>query len=148
MWNDSEAVPTFRRAGESTVASRTSIPEHESLPSTARQIIRDEISLDGNARLNLATFVTTWMEDESRELYADAFDENIVDKDEYPETAAIEARCRRMLAELWNAPDADTAIGTSTTGSSEASMLAGLALKRRWQHARRAQRGPSHPRRS
>ncbi|MDP3950106.1 glutamate decarboxylase [Microbacterium sp.] len=138
MWNDSEAVPTFSRDGESTVASRTSIPEHESLPSTARQIIRDEISLDGNARLNLATFVTTWMEDEARELYADAFDKNIVDKDEYPETAAIEERCRRMLAELWNAPDADTAIGTSTTGSSEASMLAGLALKRRWQRARRA----------
>ncbi|MBA3906064.1 MAG: glutamate decarboxylase, partial [Pseudonocardiales bacterium] len=76
-------------------------------------------------------------------LLAEAFDKNIVDKDEYPRTADLEQRCVRMLARLWHAPDAATAPGTSTTGSSEACMLAGLALKRRWQHARRAAGKPT-----
>jgi glutamate decarboxylase len=94
--------------------------------------------LDGNARLNLATFVGTWMEPQADRLYAETFDKNMIDKDEYPQTAAIEERCWRILAELWHAPDAAHAIGTSTVGSSEACMLGGLALKRRWQQARRA----------
>ena len=107
------------------------------LPETAYQIVRDQAMLDGNARQNLATFVTTWMGDTADRLYAAAFDKNAIDKDEYPATAAIESYCWRMLAELWQAPDPEQAIGTSTTGSSEACMLGGLALKRRWQHARR-----------
>ena len=94
--------------------------------------------LDGNARLNLATFVTTWAEPQARLLMAESFDKNMIDKDEYPRTADLEQRCVRMLADLWNAPDPATAVGCSTTGPSEACMLAGLALKRRWQHARRA----------
>jgi glutamate decarboxylase len=84
----------------------------------------------------LATFVTTWMEPQAAKLYSDTFDKNMIDKDEYPLTAAIEERCWRMLADLWHAPDPRSTIGTSTVGSSEACMLAGLALKRRWQHAR------------
>jgi glutamate decarboxylase len=61
----------------------------------------------------------------------------MIDKDEYPQTAEIEARCVRMLGDLWHAPHATESVGTSTTGSSEGCMLGGLALKRRWQHARR-----------
>jgi glutamate decarboxylase len=71
-------------------------------------------------------------------LYAEAFDKNMIDKDEYPATAAIEERCWKILARLWHAPDPHGAIGTSTIGSSEACMLGGLAFKRRWQQARRA----------
>jgi glutamate decarboxylase len=56
----------------------------------------------------------------------------MIDKDEYPQTAELERRCVAMLADLWNAPDAQAATGCSTTGSSEACMLAGMALKRRW----------------
>lgn len=78
------------------------------------------------------------MDDEANRLYAEAADENMIDKDEYPQTAAIETRCWTMLADLWNAPDPENTIGTSTIGSSEACMLGGLALKRRWQLARRA----------
>ncbi|MGZ4437793.1 MAG: glutamate decarboxylase, partial [Nocardioidaceae bacterium] len=89
-------------------------------------------------RFNLATFVTTWMDDEADRLYAATFDKNMVDKDEYPQTAEIESRCVTMIADLWHAPDAEEVVGTSTTGSSEGCMLAGMALKRRWQHARRA----------
>ncbi len=100
--------------------------------------------LDGNARFNLATFVTTWMDDEADRLYAATFDKNMVDKDEYPQTAEIEARCVRMLGDLWHAPHAAASVGTSTTGSSEGCMLGGLALKRRWQQ--RAARRPGCPR--
>jgi glutamate decarboxylase len=100
--------------------------------------VHDEAMLDGNSRLNLATFVGTWMDPHADRLYSETADKNMVDKDEYPQTAAIETRCWKMIANLWNAPDADGAIGTSTIGSSEACMLGGLALKRRWQQARRA----------
>jgi glutamate decarboxylase len=98
----------------------------------AYQLIHDELLLDGSARLNLATFVTTWMEPQARQLMAECVDKNMIDKDEYPQTAELERRCVAMLAELWNAPSAEAATGCSTTGSSEACMLAGLALQRRF----------------
>ena len=90
--------------------------------------------LDGNARMNLATFVTTWMEPQAERLMSECFDKNMIDKDEYPQTAELEERCVDILARLWHAPEGDQAAGCSTTGSSEAAMLGGLALKRRWQH--------------
>lgn len=130
--------PLFARPGEATDFPLTTLPPGESLPDTAYQIVHDEAMLDGNSRLNLATFVGTWMDDQAARIYAESADKNMIDKDEYPQTAAIEARCWKMLAGLWNAPDHEAAIGTSTIGSSEACMLGGLALKRRWQHARRA----------
>ncbi|WP_375489975.1 glutamate decarboxylase [uncultured Jatrophihabitans sp.] len=99
----------------------------------AYQLIHDELLLDGSARLNLATFVTTWMEPQAAQLMADAADKNMIDQDEYPQTAAIENRCIAMLSHLWHAPDPGIATGCSTTGSSEACMLAGMALKRRWE---------------
>jgi glutamate decarboxylase len=99
---------------------------------TAHELISSELLLDGQARLNLATFVTTWMPSIGHRLMYETADKNMIDKDEYPQTAQIEARCVRMLAELWNSPEGESATGTSTTGSSEAAMLAGLALKWRW----------------
>jgi glutamate decarboxylase len=101
-------------------------------PETAYRLIHDELMLDGNARLNLATFVTTWMEPEAGRLMAECAEKNMIDKDEYPQTAELERRCVAILADLWNAPDPHAAVGCSTTGSSEACMLAGLALKRQW----------------
>ncbi|HEX2902634.1 MAG TPA: glutamate decarboxylase [Jatrophihabitans sp.] len=98
----------------------------------ACQLVKDELLLDGNARLNLATFVTTWMEPQAAELMAACADKNMIDKDEYPQTAELERRCVAILADLWHAPEAAAAVGCSTTGSSEAAMLAGLALQRRW----------------
>ena len=134
---DLTVVPRFTRAGMLQVP-KDRLPESEMLPQTAYQIVMDEVMLDGNARFNLATFVTTWMDEEADRLYAATFDKNMVDKDEYPQTAEIEARCVRMLADLWHTADVADSVGTSTTGSSEGCMLAGLALKRRWQDARRA----------
>jgi glutamate decarboxylase len=98
----------------------------------AYELIHEELLLDGSARLNLATFVTTWMEPQARRLMADCVDKNMIDKDEYPQTAELERRCVAMLADLWHAPSGPEATGCSTTGSSEACMLAGLALRRRW----------------
>ncbi len=98
----------------------------------AYQLVHDELLLDGSARLNLATFVTTWMEPQARALMAECADKNMIDKDEYPQTAELERRCVAILADLWNAPSPADATGCSTTGSSEACMLAGLALRWRW----------------
>jgi glutamate decarboxylase len=130
--------PMFARAGEATDFPLDKMPNSESLGETAYQIVHDEAMLDGNARLNLATFVGTWMDPYAAKLYSESADKNMIDKDEYPQTAAIETRCWKMLASLWNAPVTGNAIGTSTIGSSEACMLGGLALKRRWQLARKA----------
>ncbi len=108
-------------------------------PDTAYQLIHDELMLDGNARLNLATFVTTWMEPEAERLMVESFDKNMVDKDEYPRTADLEMRCVNMLSRLWHSPEGEEATGTSTTGSSEAAMLGGMALKWRWRERMRSQ---------
>ncbi len=101
-------------------------------PDVAYQLIHDELMLDGNAKLNLATFVTTQMDEHADRLMAECSDKNMIDKDEYPQTAELERRCVAILADLWHAPDPSAAVGCSTTGSSEACMLAGMALKRRW----------------
>ncbi len=133
-----EVNPLFARTGTSHRRRKFALSDEPMLPETAAQVVHDEAMLDGNARLNLATFVTTWMDVHAERLYAQTADKNMIDKDEYPATADIEERCWRILSDLWNAPDPEHAIGTSTIGSSEACMLGGLAMKRRWQHARRA----------
>jgi glutamate decarboxylase len=127
---------------EGTRIPRHELPAGEMQPDVAYQIIHDELLLDGNARFNLATFVSTWMEPQADKLMSECFDKNMIDKDEYPQTAALEVRCANMLSRLWHSPDPDQATGCSTTGSSEAAMLGGLALKRRWQHKREAEGKP------
>ncbi len=130
-------VAPFLGEADPLGAMRVSPPVHRLAdgpipPTTAYQLIHDELMLDGNAKLNLATFVTTSMEVQAEKLMAECLDKNMIDKDEYPQTAELERRCVAILADLWHAPDPDAAVGCSTTGSSEACMLAGLALKRRW----------------
>ncbi len=129
-------APVFTREGMRAVPKRH-LPDEGMLPQTAYEVVRDEVMLDGNARFNLATFVTTWMDDEADKLYLATVDKNMIDKDEYPQTAELESRCVHMLAELWHAADGAHAVGTSTTGSSEGCMLGGMALKRRWAQRRR-----------
>jgi glutamate decarboxylase len=147
---------------------RNRLPMHSMPADTALQVIRDELILDGNARLNLATFVTTWMEPQAELLMHDCLSKNMIDKDEYPQTAELEHRCVNILAHLWHAPtsltvpggqtaagyedtsesgSAGAATGCSTTGSSEACMLGGLALLWRWRQCRKAAGagGPERP---
>ena len=133
---DSAIDPMFARASEQGLVATTSMPPAAMRADTALQLVRDELLLDGLSRLNLATFVTTWMEPEAKELMADTFDKNMIDKDEYPQTAELERRCVNMISALWNADGRGGATGTSTTGSSEASMLGGMALKWRWRQRR------------
>ncbi|MEV7680498.1 glutamate decarboxylase [Streptomyces sp. NPDC088341] len=121
------------------------LPDGPIPPNVAYQLVHDELMLDGNSRLNLATFVTTWMEPQATVLLSECRDKNMIDKDEYPRTAELERRCVVMLADLWNAPDPAAAVGCSTTGSSEACMLAGMAFKRRWTK-RNADRYPASAR--
>jgi len=102
------------------------------------EVVAQEIALDGNAHQNLATFCQTWESEEAMRLMALSINKNLIDKDEYPQAAEIERRCVHMLADLWNAPDAHDAVGTSAIGSSEACMLAGMAMHRRWRNRRRA----------
>ncbi|MCA9068201.1 MAG: glutamate decarboxylase, partial [Planctomycetaceae bacterium] len=111
-------------------------PQKEHDPRHVYSVVHDELMLDGNSRQNLATFCQTWEEPEVHKLMDDCIDKNMVDKDEYPQTAEIEARCVHMLADLWNSPVAANTIGCSTTGSSEAAMLGGMAMKRSWETKR------------
>lgn len=131
-----ELNPVYSRPGENNLAPKFVFPKDSMLPETAYQIVHDESMLDGNARLNLATFVSTWMDKSANKLYAEAYDKNAIDKDEYPQTAKMENYCWRMLADLWHAHTPENSIGCSTTGSSEAAMLGGLALKRNWKEKR------------
>lgn len=106
-------------------------------PRIAYQLIQDELLDEGNARQNLATFCQTYMEPEAIQLMSQTLEKNVIDKSEYPRTAEIENRCVNMIANLWHAPDDFT--GTSTIGSSEACMLAGMAMKFRWRESAQKQ---------
>ena len=139
---DLSVPPLFTLEG--TSIPRHALPEGQLPPDVAYQIVHDELMLDGNARLNLATFVTTWMEPQAEKLMAECFDKNMIDKDEYPQTAELEMRCVNILSRLWHAPDADAGDRAARPpGSSEAAMLGGLALKRRWQQRREAAGKPT-----
>ena len=130
----SVAVPKYR------------FPPHEQSPRHAYSIVHDELMLDGNSRMNLATFCQTWLEPEVHQLMSECIDKNMIDKDEYPQTAEIERRCVHMLADLWHSPSAANTVGCSTTGSSEACMLGGLAAKWRWrERMKRAGKTPGTP---
>lgn len=119
------------------------LPAQGTDPDATYRFIHDELLLDGNSRLNVATFVTTWMDPQAGQLMADAFDKNMIDKDEYPQTAAIEERCINMVARLFNAPEGGKAVGASAIGSSEAVMLAGMAMKWRWRARQKAAGKPA-----
>ena len=118
------------------------MPEQTHNAQVIHSLVIDELMLDGNSRQNLATFCQTWLEPEVLDLMARTVDKNLVDKDEYPQTAEIESRCVHILADLWRSPDSANATGTSATGSSEAAMLGGMALLWRWRDAQKAQGKP------
>ncbi|CAI0627150.1 unnamed protein product [Linum tenue] len=137
---DESVHSTFASRYVRTTLPRFKMAEHSIPKEAAYQIINDELMLDGNPRLNLASFVTTWMEPECDKLIMSSINKNYVDMDEYPVTTELQNRCVNMIARLFNAPlgDSEAAMGVGTVGSSEAIMLAGLAFKRKWQNKRRA----------
>ena len=134
-----EIDDTYASSDLSVSLPKCRIPKGEHDPRHVCRAILDELMLDGNSRQNLATFCSTWVEPEVREIMEACLDKNMIDKDEYPQTAEIESCCVHMLADLWHSPHAASTVGCSTTGSSEAAMLAGMAMKARWRAARRRQ---------
>ncbi|KAB5560199.1 glutamate decarboxylase [Coniochaeta sp. 2T2.1] len=115
------------------------IPDEGTPGDTVHALIKDELDLDGRPNLNLASFVTTWMEDPARDLMLENIAKNLADNDEYPAMLNISERCVSILANLWGVQPGEKAIGSPTVGSSEAIHLGGLAMKRRWQEKRRAE---------
>ena len=117
------------------------IPEEPMTATAAMRLVDAELAVEGIPERNLATFVTTWMEPEARELIDGNLHRNFIDHAEYPQTFEIQQRCIRMLAELFHAPGETT--GTSTQGSSEAIMLGALSLKWKWRQRREAAGKPT-----
>ncbi|MDX2345706.1 MAG: glutamate decarboxylase [Legionella sp.] len=130
----------------STYASRYDLNDftltefnQEGIPAPiVKQFIQDELKLEGMPLLNLASFVTTWMEPEADDLIMQCINKNFIDHDEYPEVQKIQERCVHMLADLLHTPEKNNYVGTATVGSSEAIMLAGLAHKFNWRNKRKA----------
>jgi glutamate decarboxylase len=136
---DDQLIPTYASRLLDTSLPKYKLPEDSVSPDVIYQVIKDELQLDGDAHMNLATFVTTWMEPMASKLMSESFEKNLVDRDEYPQTAEIEKRCVNILSELWNAPPDSSPFGTSTIGSSEACMLAGMAFRWNWRSRQESQ---------
>lgn len=143
MKTENPNTPIFGTREEFRVAPKFEMPQDSMPGEVAYQIVHDEAMLDGNSRLNLATFVSTWMDDYARRIMTENMDKNMIDKTEYPQTAEIERRCVNILAKLWNSPEKPYCTGTSTVGSSEACMLGGISALKRWQKRRRAKGLPT-----
>ena len=137
---DAALSPLFASRALTSPVPRYQLADEEMTAAAAYQLIHDELALDGNPLLNLASFVTTWMEPEADRLMAETLSKNAIDQDEYPQTTEIQQRCVNILAHLFHAPETETSVGTAAIGSSEAIHLAGLAFKWRWRE-RRARAG-------
>lgn len=141
--NYSEIDDVYASLELSATLPKDKFPQEERDPRNVFAAVRDELMLDGNSRQNLATFCQTWVDEEIRQLMDLSIDKNLIDKDEYPQTAEIEQRCVHLIADLWHSPDAENTLGCATIGSSEAAMLGGLALKWRWRKQRQAAGKPT-----
>ncbi|MEG1872065.1 MAG: pyridoxal-dependent decarboxylase, partial [Cetobacterium sp.] len=129
---DSSTTPLFGSVESDEVLPRETINNTAIDPAIAYRMVADEMMHDGNPRYNLATFVQTYMEPEATQVMIDTMATNAIDKAEYPQTTEVERRCVSIIADLWNVPDDENYMGTSTVGSSEACMLGGMAMKFRW----------------
>lgn len=135
----SHTTPYSTKYASQVELSKFKIP-HDGAPADAvHQLLKDELDLDGKPNLNLASFVGTYMEEHGEKLMIENLSKNMSDADEYPAMMDMHARCISIIAHLWGVQKGETAIGTATTGSSEAIHLGGLAMKRRWQEKRKAE---------
>ncbi|KAI0972081.1 glutamate decarboxylase [Xylaria arbuscula] len=138
LMTTSHLTPYGTRYASEIEVPKYRIPKEGAPADSVYQLIRDELDLDGKPNLNLASFVGTYMEPNATQLMVENLSKNLADNDEYPAMMAIHERCISILAHLWGVNQGEKAIGTATTGSSEAIHLGGLAMKRRWQEHRRA----------
>ena len=140
--SDELLAPTYGSRWVSHGVPKYRLPDECLSPEAAYELVHGELQLDGNPALNLASFVTSWMEPQARLLAAETLAKNMIDHDEYPQTEKVHERVVSMVGRLCNAPAHEEPTGTATIGSSEAIMLAMLAHKRSWQHRREAEGKP------
>jgi glutamate decarboxylase len=135
---DSEETvsPTYAGRSFSHDVPKYKLPAEGMSADGAYQLVHDELNLDGNPALNLASFVTSWMEPQADRLAAETLAKNLIDQDEYPQTEVLHERVVSIIGRLFHAPAHQQPTGTATIGSSEAIMLAMLAHKRSWQRRR------------
>ncbi|OPF50896.1 glutamate decarboxylase [Clostridium baratii] len=136
--NDTYRTPVFGALEEDVDLPKYKLAKEPVEPRIAYRLVKDQLMDEGNARLNLATFCQTYMEDEATKLMAETLEKNAIDKSEYPQTTELENRCVNIIADLWHAPENMNYLGTSTVGSSEACMLGGMAMKFRWRNRAKA----------
>jgi glutamate decarboxylase len=136
---DEAATPIHARRGFRTHIDRNKFPDEGMTADEAYELLHTGLMLDGRETLNLASFVTTWMEPEAERLIHETIRKNHIDHEEYPAAEFVEEACVRMLADLYHAPDVDDAVGVGTIGSSEAIMLGLLAHKWSWKARREAE---------
>ncbi|KAI0101263.1 glutamate decarboxylase [Daldinia grandis] len=134
----SHLTPYGTKYASESGAPKYKLPKEGTPADTVYQLIHDELDLDGKPNLNLASFVGTYMEPNAIQLMTENLSKNLADNDEYPAMMSLHERCVSILANLWGAKKSEKAVGTATTGSSEAIHLGGLAMKRRWQEHRKA----------
>ncbi|CZS96511.1 related to glutamate decarboxylase [Rhynchosporium agropyri] len=135
----SHITPYSTRYASRQEISKFEIPKHGAPADAVHQMLKDELDLDGRPNLNLASFVGTYMETHAEQLMFENISKNMSDADEYPAMMAMHTRCISIIANMWGASKDEKAIGSATTGSSEAIHLGGLAMKRRWQEKRKAE---------
>ena len=136
--SDEVHAPTYAARCFSHDVPKYRLPKQGMSADAAYQLVHDELNLDGNPALNLASFVTSWMEPQADKLATETLNKNLIDQDEYPQTEVVHQRVVSMIGRLFHAPAGETPTGTATIGSSEAIMLAMLAHKRSWQRRREA----------
>ena len=116
------------------------IPKHKTPAEKAYQLVKDETFPQTQPRLNLATFVTTYMDDYGTRLMNEAVGINYIDETEYPRVAVMCGRCINMIANMWNTTEKNEwKTGAVGIGSSEACMLGGVAAWLRWREKRKKQ---------
>lgn len=121
------------------------LPQHGTSPEIAYQMVKDETFAQTQPRLNMATFVTTYMEPYATRLMNEAVAINYIDETEYPRVAVMNAKCINIMANLWNTPEKSKwKTGALAIGSSEACMLGGVAAWLRWKERREAQGKPTN----
>jgi len=141
--SDDVVSPTYAARSFSHDIPKYRLPAEGMSADAAYQLVHDELNLDGNPALNLASFVTSWMEPQANRLAVETLAKNMIDQDEYPQTEVVHRRVVSMIGRLFHAPTGSGSTGTATIGSSEAIMLAMLAHKRSWQRRREAEGKPT-----
>lgn len=143
IFQNEGAAPIFGTPQMREPAPAEFIPKHGTPAEVAYQIVKDETFPQTQPRLNLATFVTTYMDDYGTRLMNEAVGINYIDETEYPRVAVMCGRCINMVANMWNSPEkAEWKAGAVGIGSSEACMLGGVAAWLRWRERRKAEGKP------